>query len=69
MKPIQLPEQTPEQLQALDTLYRTTKDVRLRQRTQLAISYNLRYSCYLWCCFRRRRSNWHLCWDRYRRYH
>lgn len=37
MKPIRLPEQTPEQLQALDTLYRTTKDVRLRQRAQLVL--------------------------------
>jgi transposase len=37
MKPIQLPEQTPEQLQALDTFYRTTKDVRLRQRAQLVL--------------------------------
>lgn len=37
MKPIQLPEQTPEQLEALDRLYRATKDVRLRQRAQLVL--------------------------------
>lgn len=37
MKPIQLPKQTPERLEALDGLYRTTKDVRLRQRTQLVL--------------------------------
>jgi len=37
MKPIQLPKQTPEQLEALDGLYRTTKDVRLRQRAQLVL--------------------------------
>jgi DNA-directed RNA polymerase specialized sigma24 family protein len=37
MKPIQLPPQTPEQLEALDHLYRTTKDVRLRQRAQLVL--------------------------------
>jgi transposase len=37
MKPIQLPPQTPEQVEILDNLYRTTKDVRLRQRTQLVL--------------------------------
>jgi transposase len=37
MKPIQLPPQTPEQLEALEELYRTTKDVRLRQRAQLVL--------------------------------
>lgn len=37
MKAIQLPEQTAEQLQALDELYRTTKDVRLRQRAQIIL--------------------------------
>lgn len=37
MKAIHLPEQTPEQLEALDQLYRTTKDVRLRQRAQIIL--------------------------------
>jgi len=37
MKPIQLPLQTPEQLTTLDELYRTTKDVRIRQRAQLVL--------------------------------
>ncbi len=37
MKPIQLPSQTPEQPAALDGLYRTTKDVRLRQRVQVIL--------------------------------
>lgn len=37
MKPICLPSQTPEQLAALDELYHTTKDVRLRQRAQLVL--------------------------------
>ena len=37
MKPIRLPPQTPEQLAALADLYRTTKDVRLRQRAQLVL--------------------------------
>ena len=37
MKPICLPAQTPEQLAALADLYRTTKDVRLRQRAQLVL--------------------------------
>jgi transposase len=37
MRPIQLPAQTPEQQEALDELYRTTKDVRLRQRAQLVL--------------------------------
>lgn len=37
MKPIQLPAQTAAQLEALDELYRTTKDVRLRQRAQLVL--------------------------------
>ena len=37
MKPIELPPQSPEQLQALDELYRTTKDVRIQQRTQMIL--------------------------------
>jgi transposase len=37
MKPIQLPAQTPEQMEALERLYRTTKDVRLRQRAQIML--------------------------------
>jgi transposase len=37
MRPIRLPPQTGAQLEALDELYRTTKDVRLRQRAQLVL--------------------------------
>jgi transposase len=37
MKPIQLPHQSSEQLQALDELYRTTKDVGLQQRAQMIL--------------------------------
>ena len=37
MKSIQLPAQTSEQISILDELYRTTKDVRLRQRAQLVL--------------------------------
>lgn len=37
MKPIQLPAQTPEQLEMLQELYRRTKDVRLRQRVQIIL--------------------------------
>ncbi len=37
MRPIQLSPQTPEQLEALDELYRTTRDVRLRQRAQVVL--------------------------------
>jgi len=37
MQAIRLPEQTPEQLQSLDELYRTTKDVRLRTRAQMVL--------------------------------
>lgn len=37
MKPIRLPSQTGEQIIELDELYRTTKDVRLRQRAQLVL--------------------------------
>jgi transposase len=37
MKAITLPEQSPEQLAALEALYRTTKDVRLRSRAQMIL--------------------------------
>jgi transposase len=37
MRPIQLPPQSPEQLEALEELYRTTKDVRLRTRSQMML--------------------------------
>ena len=37
MKPIQLPTQTPQQLETLKELYRRTKDVRLRQRVQIIL--------------------------------
>jgi transposase len=37
MKAIKLPPQSDKQLHALDELYRTTKDVRLRQRTQMIL--------------------------------
>lgn len=37
MKVLELPRQTPEQIMKLAELYRTTKDVRLRQRTQLVL--------------------------------
>lgn len=37
MKAIELPPQTPEQLEALESLYRTTKDVRLRSRAQMIL--------------------------------
>ncbi len=37
MKPIQLLPQSSEQLQALDELYRTTKDVRNQQRAQIIL--------------------------------
>jgi len=37
MKAIQLPPQSPEQLQALDELYRKTKDVRIQQRAQMIL--------------------------------
>jgi transposase len=37
MKALQLPAQTSEQLAALDELYRTSKDVRIRQRVQLVL--------------------------------
>ena len=37
MKPIQLPAQSEEQIQALDELYRTTRNVRLRTRAQMVL--------------------------------
>jgi transposase len=37
MKAIRLPPQSAEQLQALDELYRTTKDVRIQQRAQMIL--------------------------------
>ena len=37
MKAIRLPPQSPEQLKALDELYQTTKDVRLRTRAQMIL--------------------------------
>jgi transposase len=37
MKPIQLPAQSEEQLQALDEFYRTTRNVRLRTRAQMVL--------------------------------
>jgi len=37
MKAIEIPPQTPEQIQALDELYRTTKEVRLRSRAQMIL--------------------------------
>jgi transposase len=37
MRPIQLPPQSREQLEALEELYRTTKDVRMRTRSQMML--------------------------------
>lgn len=37
MRPIRLPPPSPDQLQALDDLYRTTKDVRIQQRAQMIL--------------------------------
>jgi predicted transcriptional regulator len=37
MRPIQLPSQSPEQIKALEELYHTTKDVRLRTRAQMML--------------------------------
>jgi transposase len=36
-KPVEIPIPTAEELEALDTLYRTTKDVRLRTRAQMVL--------------------------------
>lgn len=37
MRPIRLPPQSPEQIEALEKLYHTTKDVRLRTRAQMIL--------------------------------
>jgi transposase len=37
MRPIRLPPQSPEQIEALEEEYRTTKDVRLRTRAQMML--------------------------------
>src|SRR5512143_1004225 len=37
MRPISLPPQSDEQLKALEDLYQTTKDVRLRTRAQMML--------------------------------
>jgi transposase len=37
MRPIRLSPQSPEQIKALEELYRTTKDVRLRTRAQMIL--------------------------------
>jgi transposase len=37
MQPLQLPEATEEQHMALDTLYKTTREVRLRTRAQMVL--------------------------------
>lgn len=37
MKPIQLPEMTPDAVKALDDLYQTTRDARLRTRAQMIL--------------------------------
>jgi transposase len=37
VKPIELPELTPEAIEQLDKLYRTTHDVRLRTRAQMVL--------------------------------
>lgn len=36
-KPLEIPSLTVEELEALETLYRTTKDVRLRTRAQIVL--------------------------------
>ena len=36
-KPLEIPVPTAEALEALDTLYRTTRDVRLRTRAQIVL--------------------------------
>jgi len=35
MRPIQIPEQSEERIKALEELYRTTRNVRLRTRAQM----------------------------------
>lgn len=37
MKPIRIPTLSPEQLGALEKLYRTTRDARLRRRAQMVL--------------------------------
>jgi DNA-directed RNA polymerase specialized sigma24 family protein len=37
MKPIRIPTLSPEQLDALETLYRTTREARLRTRAQMVL--------------------------------
>ena len=37
MRPIQIPEQREEQIKALEELYRTTRNVRLRTRAQMVL--------------------------------
>jgi transposase len=36
-KPLEVPIPTPAELEALENLYRTTRDVRLRTRTQIVL--------------------------------
>jgi transposase len=36
-KPLEIPDPTAEEVETLDTLYRTTKDVRLRTRAQIVL--------------------------------
>ena len=36
-KPLEIPDPTADELKALDTLYRTTRDVRLRTRAQMVL--------------------------------
>ena len=36
-KPLEIPLPTAEELEALETLYRTTRDVRLRTRAQIVL--------------------------------
>lgn len=36
-KPLEIPDPTAEEVEALDTLYRTTKDMRLRTRAQIVL--------------------------------
>ena len=37
MKPLRLPELSPKAIQALDDLYRKTRDVRVRTRAQMIL--------------------------------
>ena len=38
LKPLEIPPLTAEELEALEKLYRTTKEVRLRTRAQIVLS-------------------------------